>query len=112
MEMFGSYLKKLRNDAALSLNDVYEQSGITDSKLSRMERGEGKPLEPMELHKLAQLYHVNVIPLYIRAGYLTEQDLVDYKLVFHGAELLTEEEIHSIQTQINLLVKRKKVSAP
>lgn len=105
MESFGAYLKDLRNDRKLSLNDVYTQCGITNSRLSRAERNEGKPLDPTELKKLARLYNVSVIPLYIKAGYLSDQDLTDYKLVFQDANLLTKDEHQNIQTQINLFVK-------
>lgn len=106
----GFYLKELRNNLHLSLKDVHEHCGVTDSKLSRLERGEGRDFSPLELKKLAQLYGVNVIPLYIKAGYLDESDLSEYQLLFENANLLNEEEHSSIQTQINLLTKGRQVS--
>lgn len=109
MISIGSYLKELRNRCNLSLKDVYDQCGVTDSKLSRMERGEGKPLDPSELKKLAQLYGVGVVPIYIIAGYLDESDLSDYQFVFKNAHLLNTEEKQSIQTQIDLLTKGRQV---
>lgn len=105
----GNYLKETRNKCQLSLKDVHDRCGVTDSKLSRMERGEGKPLEPAELKKLAQLYGVGVVPIYIMAGYLDESDLSDYQLVFKNADLLDEEERKIIQTQIDLLTKGRRV---
>lgn len=105
MSNIGNYLKQSRNNSHLSLKDVHERCGITDSKLSRMERGEGKTLEPIELRKLAHLYGIDVISLYIKAGYLDESDLSDYQLVFNNTDLLNEEEKQSIQTQIDLLTK-------
>ena len=105
MKKVGTYLKQQRIRCHLSLKDVYEQSGITDSKLSRLERGEGKMLEPPDLKKLARLYEIAVVPLYIMAGYLDEQDLRDYQFLFRNAELLSEEEKQNIQTQINLFTK-------
>lgn len=109
MNDVGNYLKEMRNKCRLSLKDVYDRCGVTDSKLSRMERGEGKPLEPAELKKLAQLYGIGVVPIYIMAGYLNEGDLSDYQLVFKNADLLDEEEKKSIQTQIDLLTKGRQV---
>lgn len=110
MDEVGHYLKQIRISCCLSLKEVHDHCGITDSKLSRMERGEGKPLSPSELRKLAKLYEVSVIPLYIMAGYLTESDLVDYQLGFRNASLLNDEEKQSIQTQIYLLTKGRQVS--
>jgi DNA (cytosine-5)-methyltransferase 1 len=101
----GAYLKDLRNKSQLSMKDVYESCGITDSKLSRAERGEGRLLDPYELKKLARLYNVSVIPLYIMAGYIDDSDLSEYQLVFNNVEFLDNEEKQSIQTQINLLTK-------
>ena len=99
-----------RNKLHLSLKDVQERCGVTDSKLSRLERGEGRDFSPFELKKLARLYDVNVILLYIKAGYLDESDLSEYQLIFKNANLLNEEEYLSIQTQINLLTKGRQVS--
>ena len=110
MKNIGSYLKEQRIKCHLSLKDVFDQCGITDSKLSRIERGEGKPLSPLELKKLAQIYKIGVISLYIKAGYLDESDLVDYQFMFENANLLNEDELQSIQTQINLLTKGRTVS--
>ncbi len=109
MTNVGNYLKEIRNKCQLSLKDVHDRCGVTDSKLSRMERGEGKPLEPTELKKLAQLYGADVVPIYIMAGYLDESDLSDYQLVFKNADLLDEEEKKIIQTQIDLLTKGRRV---
>lgn len=109
MNSIGDYLKEARNKCRLSLKDVHDRCGVTDSKLSRMERGEGKPLDPAELKKLAQLYGIGVVPIYIMAGYLDESDLSDYQLVFKNADLLDEEEKKSIQTQIDLLTKGRLV---
>lgn len=109
MNDIGIYLKKARNKCHLSLKDVYDHCGVTDSKLSRMERGEGRPLDPVELRKLARLYNIGIVPLYIMAGYLDESDLSDYQLVFKNADLLNEEEKQSVQTQIELLTKGRQV---
>ena len=110
MSDLGTYLKELRNQLHLSLKDVQERCGVTDSKLSRLERGEGRDFSPLELKKLAQIYNINVIPLYIKAGYLDENDLAAYRRIFKNADLLNEEEHSNIQTQINLLTKGRQVS--
>lgn len=107
MKDIGNYLKEARNKCCLSLKEVHSLCGVTDSKLSRMERGEGKFLGPFELKKLAQLYGISIVPIYIMAGYLDESDLLNYQLVFKNADLLDEEEKQNIQTQIDFFIKRK-----
>ena len=103
----GTQLKNARNTNQLSLKDVKELCGIADSKLSRVERGGKEKLRPDELKKLADLYDLNIVELYILAGYLAEEDLTQYQLVFENTSLLTDEEKQSIQTQINLFAKRR-----
>lgn len=49
MSNIGSYLKQSRNSYHLSLKDVHNRCDVTGSKLSRTERGEGRPLVPSEL---------------------------------------------------------------
>lgn len=110
MNDIGAYLKSQRQKLHLSLSEVHKLCGITDSKLSRFERGEGKAPSPSELKLIASVYGIDVVPLYILAGYLDESDLRAYQLVFHGAELLTIEERQSIQTQIELFVKGRMVA--
>lgn len=107
----GEYLKDKRTQLNLSLKDVYEKCGITDSKLSRIERGEKTP-EPTELRSLSELYGLDIVTMFIMAGYLQDGDLANYQFVFDNADLLDEEEKKSIQTQINLLTKGRKRPQP
>ena len=64
-------------------------------------------LTPDELKKLAVLYHVNAVPLFVMAGYLDETDLEDYQMGFQRAGLLNNAERECIQAQINLLTKER-----
>ena len=104
----GTYLKQERQKRNLSQKDVQRLSGITDSKLSRQERGE-KALSPDELKKLARLYDISAVTLFMMAGYLDESDLADYQTVFKNAILLSEEETANIQEEINLYTKGRKL---
>ena len=106
METFGDIIKSARNKAGLSQKQVYQNIKITDSRLSKMERNE-LICPPSEMGKLAVLYNIPIVHLYIAAGYLTSDDLDEYKMVFHGVEQLDDIETAHIQQCIDLLIRRK-----
>jgi len=72
-EELGSYLNRLRTDRNISLRDVYKKTGITFSHLSMIENGK-RSVTPALLKNLANLYNVNYIDLYEKAGYI---DLIE-----------------------------------
>ena len=111
MSKNGAYLKRLRKESGLSLKDVYTRCGITDSRLSRIERDEGTPLTATELRTLANLYSIDLVKLYLDIGYLDENDLDAYSLVFRNASLLTAEEKLHIQEQIDLFTRGRTVTS-
>lgn len=109
MVALGEYLKRIRMQRELSLKDVYKETGISDSKLSRIENGTNlSNPAPCILQSLSKLYNVNLIELYCLAGYLDEEALSSYEQVFQNVDLLTEDERNHIQTQIDLFTKGRK----
>lgn len=106
MKRLGEQLRKLRQDLNFSLNDVYQKTGIHDSVLSHIEKGETRNPAPATLKKLAGLYNVSVISLYLLCGYLDENDLAEYQRCFSGVSLLNDEEKELVQKQIDILTKR------
>ena len=70
-EELGPLLKRLRGDA--SLRDVRGMTGISNSYLSQIERGDRRP-GPSVLKRLASLYGVDVQDLLKRAGYLDDPE--------------------------------------
>jgi len=104
----GIRLKESREKSGLSMKKVYEITGITDSRLSKMERGQ-IDCTPAELKKLAHLYNIHLIPLYVLADYLNEKDIKEYQFVFQGIASLDSEEMQHIQAQIDFLNKKRKV---
>ncbi|WP_418582885.1 helix-turn-helix domain-containing protein [Holdemanella porci] len=106
MKSIGETLKKARIKSGYSQKQAAKKIGITDSRLSKMER-DLNPCPPREIKELALLYNTPVIDLYISAGYLTVSDLDEYQMVFHGVENLDEKERSHIQEGINLLIRRK-----
>lgn len=107
MEKLGLYLRYLREINQLSMNDVYIHTNITDSKLSRLENHSIREPSPIDLKKLAHLYKVNVIDIFIMAGFLDEGDLVHYQKTFNNSNLLDSEEKELIQQQINLFTRQR-----
>lgn len=107
MSELGDRLKDSRENIGLSQKKVFEITGITDSRLSKMERGQ-ITCSPDDLRRLSGLYNVNLIPLYMLADYLNENDIKEYQFVFRGISYLDDEEIQHIQAQIDFLNKIRK----
>ena len=110
MGSIGAHLKSLRTERGLSLKAVYNECGISDSRLSRIEHGEANTIDPEVLRSLARFYNVDVISLLLVAGYLDESDLKDYQFRFKNVALLDDEELQGIQTMIDLLTRERQVS--
>ena len=70
----GPHLRRLRGDT--SLRDVRRLTGISNSYLSQIERGDRRP-GPSVLKRLASLYGVDLQDLLKRAGYLDEPEGVE-----------------------------------
>ncbi len=107
MSNLGQKLRNYRTSQNLSLKQVTELTGITNSRLSKMERNE-IICPATDLKKLAKVYRISVISLYIDAGYLSPSDLPEYQSEFKGVSLLDEDEKTHIQNEINF-INRKKV---
>jgi transcriptional regulator with XRE-family HTH domain len=71
---FVQYLRQLREDSGLTLREVEERTHISNSYLSRLERGLRKVPHPDILRKLAEAYSVAPMELMRAAGFLTDTD--------------------------------------
>ncbi|MFC1956378.1 helix-turn-helix domain-containing protein [Chloroflexota bacterium] len=72
---FGEYLRTLRVEKRYSLREVEELSGVSNSYLGLIERGQ-RPIPGADiLKKLAPVYDVPVRDLLATAGYLKEEDI-------------------------------------
>ena len=107
MSVFGDYLKDIRNQKGLSLAKVHELTGITNSRLCRTGNGADGILNAAEIKKLAALYGVAVVPMYLMAGYLDTSDLEEYRSGFKNTELLDTDEKKHIQDQIDFIIRKK-----
>ena len=73
MDDFGAYLRRLRLEQRLSLREVQERAGVSNSYLTLIERGLRKPPGADILKKLAPVYNVPARDLLKAAGYLAEE---------------------------------------
>lgn len=106
MDSIGSYLKNQRKLHSLSLNDVCERTGITTTRLNRIERNLINEPSPGVLKKLSALYKVDIIFLYKLAGYLEVKDLKEQVQPFRNSENLNAAEREFIQHSIDFLIKK------
>lgn len=74
---FSEYIKGLRVAKRLSLRNVAQKAGISNSYLSQVEQGHRGPPHPNMLRKLASVYEVPVRELLENAGYLEEPELAE-----------------------------------
>ncbi|WP_277219350.1 helix-turn-helix domain-containing protein [Peptoniphilus vaginalis] len=108
MSELGNYLRNARNEKGLSQANVYTQIGITNSRLCKAENGADNILSAIELKKLAVLYGIPTVPLFIMAGFLEVSDLEEYRSGFKNISMLDSEEKNHIQSQIDFIIKIKK----
>lgn len=74
VENFGEYLRNLRLEKRYSLREVEQMSGVSNSYLGLIERGQ-RPIPGADiLKKLAPVYDVPVRDLLSAAGYLKEEE--------------------------------------
>ena len=75
VENFGEYLRTLRLEKRYSIREVEELSGVSNSYLGLIERGQ-RPIPGADiLKKLAPVFDVPVRDLLAVAGYLKEEDI-------------------------------------
>ena len=109
MGNLGMRLRAYREGLSLSLKDVTGKTGITNSRLCKIEQGKLK-CRAEDLQQLAKVYNVPVVSLFLEAGFLEPDDLEDYKKVFQGVTNLDIEELEHVQAEIDFLNRKKDAS--
>ena len=107
MQNLGIYLTTIRKNKGISLKKVFLSTGITDSRLSKAENGCTDNLKIKDLKKLADLYDIPALPMCLMTGLFTADDIEQYHSGFKNVELLDEEDIHHIQSEIDYIIKTK-----
>ena len=72
-EELGAYLKSIRKANDISLREVDKRTGISYTHLNMIENGK-RNVTPALLRNLDDLYNINYIDLYEKAGYI---DLIE-----------------------------------
>ena len=89
MLSIGDYLKLLRTSRKISLISL------------------SKEIVSEIFRSIADYYKINVITLYLKANFITQNDLNGYKSIFKNCDELTEEEIKHIQNEIDFINSQK-----
>ena len=105
MNNLGKRLKERREQLKYSLKEVSVKTGITDSRLCRIENGQYR--QAGDLKQLGTLYNLPVISLFLDAGFLDKKDIEIYQHVFSDVSELDDEEREHIQWLISHLAKKK-----
>lgn len=72
---FGEYIKKIREQKSMTLEELSEKSGVSVSQISRIESGKRGVPKPTTIKKLATGLGVSYTELMIVAGHWEEDDL-------------------------------------
>jgi len=80
-ESFGTYLKNLREEKGLTINQLAAAAGISGSQISRLENGLRGIPKPATLRKIAEATDVSYELLMDQAGYLQDPDSAAAEIV-------------------------------
>lgn len=98
----GQYLKSLCNSKHMSMATVFEQTGITNSRLSKLEHDQITDPSISVICKLSKCYKVDVVNMLNEAG-------MDIKKTtpFQHTSFLNKDEVVGLQYIIDLLTKER-----
>ena len=100
--MIGEKLRDIRNSKNLSLGAVELATGISDSRLSKIERGITEHPSLDDISTLLKFYEIPLISFLYQEGYC-EKSGTSLK----NLELLNNFEIEHIQDEIDFILKEK-----
>lgn len=111
MEIYGIYLKALRESKGLTLREVEKQADISNAYLSQLESSKIKQPSPTTLYRLAQVYGVKYEVLMEKVGYPVPQQNKGKKLkntVSHRLGQITKEEEIELLGYLKFIRSKKK----
>lgn len=102
--MIGEKLRHIRKSKNLSLGDVELATGISDSRLSKIERGLNEHPSLDDISVLLKFYEISLISFLYQEGYCEKSNTS-----LKNIELLDNFEIEHIQDEINFILKEKEL---
>lgn len=100
--MVGEKLRNIRESKGLSLDDVHESTGITNSRLSRIERGLNEHPSLDDISVLLKFYGIPLFSFLCQEGYCDKNDAS-----LKNIDLLNNFEINHIQAEIDFILEEK-----
>ena len=101
-KMIGEKLKAIRISKKISINTVSEKTGITNSRLSKIERGIIPHPSLDDINAILKVYEVPLLSVLCEEGDCDKRDGV-----LKNLELLSDFEINHIQAEIDFILKEK-----
>lgn len=102
--MIGEKLKNIRLSKKISINAVSQKTGITNSRLSKIERGIISHPSLDDINAILKVYKVPLLSVLCEEGYCNKRDGV-----LKNLELLNDFEIGHIQDVIDFILKEKRM---
>lgn len=78
-QTFGQYLRQLRKAKGMKLIQVSDASGVSHPYLSQLENGKMSVVSPEFIRKLSVALGVTHIGLMIKAGHVTEEEVLTFR---------------------------------
>lgn len=89
-------LRQLRERTSLTLRQVEDATGISNSYLSQLENGKIKTPSAQSLYVLSRLYNTNVEDLLIAAGLVKEVNIEPFEI-----KPSIEERLNTLEEKVN-----------
>ena len=102
--MVGERLRELRLSRNISMEQIEQMTGITNSRLSRIERGLNKHVALDDIVELLKVFDVPLLAFLCNEGYC---DCATNTSVLKHVELLNDFEIAHVQNEIDFILKEK-----
>jgi len=79
LRQLGLLIQRHRNERGMTLRELAERTGITDSTLSRLEQGKVEKPNALHLNRIAQVFGIAASNYYALAGYLHPGELPEMR---------------------------------
>lgn len=100
--MIGERLRELRLSRNISMEQIEQMTGITNSRLSRIERGLNKHVALDDIVELLKVFDVPLLAFLCDEGYCEANTSV-----LKHIELLNDFEIAHVQNEIDFILQEK-----